>query len=166
MHCSDGWDRTPQTTALSQLILDPYYRTITGFQVSFRLLWRRIRGFFFFVSVFAFAFAVSINFGLFLKILITKEFISFGHKFNDRCGHTRLTDPKETSPIFTQFLDCTWQLLVQFPQSFEFNERYLLTLHDHVHSCQFGTFLGNSEKQRLDLRYVQIFKCRGIVVFE
>ena len=28
VHCSDGWDRTPQITALSKLLLDPYYRTI------------------------------------------------------------------------------------------------------------------------------------------
>ena len=28
VHCSDGWDRTPQITALSELFLDPYYRTI------------------------------------------------------------------------------------------------------------------------------------------
>jgi protein tyrosine phosphatase len=28
IHCSDGWDRTSQLTSLSQLILDPYYRTI------------------------------------------------------------------------------------------------------------------------------------------
>ena len=27
VHCSDGWDRTPQLTGLSQLLLDPYYRT-------------------------------------------------------------------------------------------------------------------------------------------
>jgi hypothetical protein len=36
--------------------------------------------------------------------------------------------------------------------AFEFNERFLLTLHDHVQSCQFGTFVGNCEKDRLDLR--------------
>lgn len=29
--CSDGWDRTSQVSALAQIILDPYYRTITGF---------------------------------------------------------------------------------------------------------------------------------------
>ncbi|KAF7506430.1 hypothetical protein GJ744_011784 [Endocarpon pusillum] len=31
IHCSDGWDRTSQLSALSQLCLDPYYRTIAGF---------------------------------------------------------------------------------------------------------------------------------------
>ncbi len=33
IHCSDGWDRTPQTCSLAQLIMDPYFRTIRGFQV-------------------------------------------------------------------------------------------------------------------------------------
>ena len=32
VHCSDGWDRTAQTCALAQVMLDPYYRTIAGFQ--------------------------------------------------------------------------------------------------------------------------------------
>ncbi|KAF2428766.1 phosphatases II [Tothia fuscella] len=31
IHCSDGWDRTSQLSALSQLCLDPYFRTIDGF---------------------------------------------------------------------------------------------------------------------------------------
>jgi protein tyrosine phosphatase len=32
VHCSDGWDRTSQLCALAQILLDPYYRTIVGFQ--------------------------------------------------------------------------------------------------------------------------------------
>jgi myotubularin-related protein 6/7/8 len=30
LHCSDGWDRTSQLAALSQICLDPYYRTLEG----------------------------------------------------------------------------------------------------------------------------------------
>jgi myotubularin-related protein 6/7/8 len=63
------------------------------------------------------------------------------------------------APVFTQFLDAIWQLTQQFPQYMEFNERYLLTIHDHVHSCQFGTFIGNCEKDRKDLRFGFILFC-------
>ncbi len=34
VHCSDGWDRTSQLTSLAQLIMDPYYRTFSGFMVG------------------------------------------------------------------------------------------------------------------------------------
>uniref|UniRef100_A0A8D1K1L0 Myotubularin phosphatase domain-containing protein n=1 Tax=Sus scrofa TaxID=9823 RepID=A0A8D1K1L0_PIG len=86
-----------------------------------------------------------------LMILIEKEWISMGHKFSQRCGHLD-GDPKEVSPIFTQFLDCIWQLMEQFPCAFEFNENFLLEIHDHVFSCQFGNFLGNCQKDREDMR--------------
>lgn len=116
VHCSDGWDRTTQVCSLGSLFLDPYYRTIQGFQA-----------------------------------LIEKDWLAFGHKFSERCGHV-VGDPKEVSPVFTQFIDCIWQLTQQFPATFQFNERFLLTVHDHVQSCQFGTFIGNCEKDRVDLR--------------
>ncbi|KAK2184782.1 hypothetical protein NP493_253g03029 [Ridgeia piscesae] len=86
------------------------------------------------------------------QTLIEKEWLSFGHKFIDRCGFLGTVDTREVSPVFTQFLDCVWQLLQQFPRSFEFNEQFLHMLHDHVFSCQFGTFIGNCEKDRIDLR--------------
>ena len=147
IHCSDGWDRTSQLSAMAQLCLDPYYRTIEGFQ-----------------------------------ILIEKDWLSFGHKFLDRCGHlssekfflspaegngggggaeaaqaffasvqNKFTSPghlKETSPIFHQFLECVRQVQRQFPERFEFNERFLHQLHYHLYSCQFGTFLWNCERER------------------
>lgn len=28
VHCSDGWDRTPQLTSLAEIMLDPFYRTV------------------------------------------------------------------------------------------------------------------------------------------
>lgn len=114
VHCSDGWDRTSQLTSLAMIMLDPYYRTLKGFEV-----------------------------------LIEKEWISFGHKFLQRIGHgdDRHADT-DRSPIFLQFIECVWQIMQQFPNVFEFNENFLITVVDHSYSCLFGTFLCNSEQQR------------------
>lgn len=111
-----GWDRTAQVCSLAQVLVDPYYRTLQGFQS-----------------------------------LIEKDWLSFGHKFTDRCGYLQ-SDAKETSPVFTQLVDCMWQLQRAYPAAFQFSERLLLHLHDHVYSSQYGTFVGNCEKDRLDLK--------------
>lgn len=115
VHCSDGWDRTSQLTALSMLLLDPFYRTINGFEV-----------------------------------LIEKEWLSFGHKFQQRIGHGdgKYSDA-ERSPVFLQFIDCVWQVMQQFPNAMEFNEQFLITILDHLFSCRFGTFLCNNENERV-----------------
>ncbi|ORX95343.1 phosphatases II [Basidiobolus meristosporus CBS 931.73] len=142
VHCSDGWDRTSQLTSLAELCLDPFYRTIRGFEV-----------------------------------LVEKEWISFGHKFTERCGHLaneksflvntttnaaastfnnvhhryfKQNQGRYSSPVFHQFLDCVYQIWTQNPTRFEFNERFLIQLHYHLYSCQFGTFLFNCEKERVE----------------
>lgn len=112
------------------LMLDPYYRTLKGFQV-----------------------------------LIEKEWISFGHKFCQRTGgpadggnlifphlppsntfaKLEISNLEERSPIFLQFIDCVWQMMTQFPASFEFNETFLITILDELYACRFGTFLFDSE---------------------
>lgn len=148
VHCSDGWDRTSQLSSLSQLCLDPYYRTKEG-----------------------------------LAVLIEKDWVSFGHRFSDRCGHTvpsrvqclntsyendesseeevglfasfqqRLnfsssSHLRETCPVFDQFLDVIHQLQKQFPSSFEFNDAFLLDIQKKLYDCSHGTFLYNSERER------------------
>ena len=55
-------------------------------------------------------------------------------------------------------LHALFQLTNMYPSKFEFNELFLLTLHDHLFSCQFGTFIGNCEKDRIDLRFL-IYLC-------
>ncbi|XP_046695055.1 myotubularin-related protein 8 isoform X1 [Silurus meridionalis] len=86
-----------------------------------------------------------------LMVLIEKEWIAFGHKFNHRCGHLE-GDPKEISPVFTQFVECVWQLMEQFPCAFQFNERFLLSIHEHVYSCHYGNFICNNQREREQLR--------------
>jgi len=143
IHCSDGWDRTSQISSLIQICIDPYYRTIQGFIT-----------------------------------LIEKDWISFGHRFNERSGHLssesifhddsndsnnnhaslafksvsnhfkKKKHLKFTSPIFHQFLDSIYQILIQFPDKFEFNERFLRRLIYHLYSCQYGNFLFDNEYER------------------
>ncbi|XP_042287009.1 myotubularin-related protein 4 isoform X2 [Thunnus maccoyii] len=114
VHCSDGWDRTPQIVALAKILLDPYYRTLEGFQV-----------------------------------LVETEWLDYGHKFGDRCGHQENADDvSEQCPVFLQWLDCVHQLLKQFPCLFEFNEAFLVKLVQHTYSCLYGTFLCNNARER------------------
>jgi hypothetical protein len=82
-------------------------------------------------------------------VLVEHEWLAFGHKFSERCGHAS-ADAKsvERSPIFLQFLDCVFQLQLQYPGHFEFNEDFLLAIYDHLFSCRFGTFLFQCEQQR------------------
>ncbi|KAJ7320200.1 hypothetical protein JRQ81_019711 [Phrynocephalus forsythii] len=84
-------------------------------------------------------------------VLIEKDWIAFGHKFSDRCGQLD-GDSKEISPVFAQFLESVWHLTEQFPRAFEYNEAFLLQIHEHVHSCQFGNFIGNCQKEREELK--------------
>lgn len=93
---------------------------------------------------------------MFVVFSSQRFFFSYEFFFNlSRCGHLE-GDPKEVSTVFTQFIDCTWQLMQQFPCAFDFNERLLLEIHDHIYSCQFGNFLGTCHKDREDLKWVDV----------
>jgi myotubularin-related protein 3/4 len=85
------------------------------------------------------------------RILIEREWLSFGHKFGDRVGHgVGADDVNERCPVFLQWLDCIFQIHQQYPCSFEFSTGYLIKLAQHVHSCLFGTFLCNNLRERLE----------------
>ncbi|CAH8494735.1 unnamed protein product [Schistosoma turkestanicum] len=86
-----------------------------------------------------------------LQALIEKDWIQFGYKFTERCGLVSNVDPREISPIFTQFLDCLRHLLEICPTKFEYNIKLLKHLHDQIYSAVYGTFIGCSEKERIGL---------------
>lgn len=85
-------------------------------------------------------------------ILIEREWLEFGHKFADRCGHSADKNINESSPVFYQWLDAVYQIMKQFPSAFEFNESFLLKLVHHTYTCLFGTFLCNSIRERHQLK--------------
>jgi len=118
LHCSHGWDRTSQVSALAQLMLDPHYRTCEGFSAL-----------------------VEKDFLSFGHPFHTR--CGHGEGKNEQGG-----DEGQLSPIFLQFLDCVFQLVNQFPNFFEFNARYLLLLSENIYSCRFGTLLCDSERER------------------
>ena len=203
IHCSDGWDRTSQLSALGQLCLDPYYRTLEGFIVLVEKDWlsfghqfahrsgvlssekwfnienERIGGDANGKPSFvgqnsgagqALENALLSAKGLFNKDNNSRESVveSDGELQSYETGSSTprktsapakvaptdksTTKVKETSPVFHQFLDATYQLIYQHPTRFQFNERFLRRLLYHLYSCQYGTFLYNNEKGRVDGR--------------
>lgn len=217
IHCSDGWDRTSQVSALAQLCLDPYYRTLRGFMILIEKEWLS----------FGFKFSTRADHGGCNGALIpiaqkdvkqepSNDAESLGSLYNSlnasrgsltTMGNGNLNNSggsakavmsslfqraathikntasaaaaassnssstdlsgelancsvygtsSEKSPIFHQFLDCVYQILRQHPTAFEFNSRFLKRLFYHYYSCQYGTFMCNTEKQAKEEE--QIFK--------
>ena len=202
VHCSDGWDRTSQLSALSQLCLDPYYRTIEGFIVLVEKDWLSFGHQFSHRSGYLSSekwfnieneriggentnkpSLVGQNSGagqaLENALLSAKGFFNKDNRSRDSIAESdgemqpydtgsptsrkappgksgasekSTTKVKETSPVFHQFLDAAYQLLCRHPTRFEFNERFLRRLLYHLYSCQYGTFLYNNEKERVDAK--------------
>ncbi|CAH2245626.1 myotubularin-related 9 [Pelobates cultripes] len=89
--------------------------------------------------------------------LVEREWLQAGHPFQQRCAQSAYSNSKQKweAPTFLLFLDCVWQILRQFPCSFQFNERFLITLFEHAYASQFGTFLGNNALERAKLKLQQ-----------
>ena len=152
VHCSDGWDRTAQLSAIAQICLDPYFRTLEGFKVLVEKDWLAFGHKFldrsghllsekqFTVSDVPDDDSEDENFGA--QKAAQAFFASMQKQFSSN-SHL-----KEIAPVFHQFLDCVRQIQRQYPERFEFSEDYLLDIHYHLYSCQFGTFLFNNERDR------------------
>lgn len=197
IHCSDGWDRTSQVSALLQLCLDPYYRTMKGFMVLIEKEWVSFGFKFFTRADHGGCIGATVqkqqqqelyqNASLSLPSLESSETndnsvigISNTGKtvtsfFQRAASHIKNTasaassqsnldtdtvengksvsstfpysGSNEKSPIFHQFLDCVYQLYRQNPSLFEFNSRFLKRLFYHYYSCQYGSFLCDSERE-------------------
>ncbi len=79
--------------------------------------------------------------------LIQKDWLMFGHQFTRRlglCGQ----GSSEQSFVFTQFLDCIWQLTRLHTRAFEFTEDALLAINAAALTGMFGTFMGNCDRER------------------
>lgn len=198
IHCSDGWDRTGQLSALSQICLDPYYRTMEGFMVLVEKDWLSFGHMFRYRSGHlnsekwfqieneriggdpnrSFSEAGGAGKALESAFLSAKGFFNRDNTSRESLAEAEgemqsydsdgpgprkpsssprmpvtekeVTKVRDTSPVFHQFLDATYQLLYQYPTRFEFNERFLRRLLYHLYSCQFGTFLYNNEKERVE----------------
>ncbi|XP_031096252.1 phosphatidylinositol-3-phosphatase myotubularin-1-like isoform X1 [Ipomoea triloba] len=150
VHCSDGWDRTTQLVSLASLLLDPYYRTIKGFQALVEKDWL------------AFGHPFSDRAGLptlsgsgNMPSELTRQ-VSVGsisplrQMSGSSASQTQNSSHGQNncSPIFLQWVDCVSQLLRMYPCAFEFSSAFLVEVLDCMLSCRFGNFLCNSEKER------------------
>jgi hypothetical protein len=78
-----------------------------------------------------------------------------GHQFALRHGHGNdMENYKESqrAPIFLQWLDAVWQLMVLHPTAFEWNEHLLITISEELFSCRFGTFLMDCVAKRREAK--------------
>uniref|UniRef100_A0A6I8PE04 Myotubularin related protein 9 n=1 Tax=Ornithorhynchus anatinus TaxID=9258 RepID=A0A6I8PE04_ORNAN len=91
------------------------------------------------------------------QALVEREWLQAGHPFQQRCAQGAYASGKQKweAPVFFLFLDCVWQVLRQFPCSFEFTEHFLILLLEHAYASQFGTFLGNNQSERSKLKLPQ-----------
>ena len=120
IHCSDGWDRTSQLSSLSQILLDPFFRTINGFAVLIEKDW--------------------LSFG--------HQFRYRCGMYCPSDSPSNVAGENQKSPVFIQWLDAVYQIMCQNMVKFEFNTELLFFLANQMFNGKYGTFLFNNEQER------------------
>ncbi|KAJ3036249.1 hypothetical protein HDV00_002963 [Rhizophlyctis rosea] len=137
VHCSDGWDRTSQLISLTEILLDPYYRTIEGLHVLLDREWL--------------SYGHPFNARTDLPPSVPSPATS---PPTDEPNESVMATPHRTihaaaSPIFILFLTCLHHIVEQFPTEFEYNDALLVVLAKCVMgNGPFGDFLCNNEYER------------------
>ncbi|KAK8965285.1 hypothetical protein KSP40_PGU013250 [Platanthera guangdongensis] len=154
VHCSDGWDRTTQLVSLASLLLDPYYRTLKGFQALVEKDWL------------AFGHPFSDRLGIpsapdnsSSHLELSRQSSAATLPRTSSVSSSSHSQASNSSPIFVQWVDCVSQLLRVYPAAFEFSSAFLVDFLDCVLSCRFGNFLCNSEKERQQCGIADISAC-------
>jgi hypothetical protein len=84
--------------------------------------------------------------------LVQKDWCDAGHMFGLRCCHAPHGALDQSAPIFAQFVDAVYQLMVIQRDAFEFNEQLLAYLLFHSYSQLYGDFLGDCYRDRVELQ--------------
>ena len=120
IHCSDGWDRTSQLCATSQILLDKYYRTLDGFICLIEKDW--------------------LSFG--------HQFRYRSGYYSPVDSPSNVSNENQFSPIFLQWLDSIYQLMSQNYSKFQFNFNLISLLAEEIFTGKYGTFLFNNDRER------------------
>ncbi|KAG6457656.1 myotubularin-related protein 10-B isoform X2 [Manduca sexta] len=118
----DGVDYCAVVSSLTQLLVDPYFRTIAGFQSLIQKEW------------------IALGHPFCDRLGLPRP--------GNPKDPSKDAAAAQTAPVFLLFLDCAWQLTQQFPAAFQFTETYLTTLWDTAHNHLFDTFLFNCSRDR------------------
>ncbi|XP_057979515.1 phosphatidylinositol-3-phosphatase myotubularin-1 isoform X2 [Malania oleifera] len=133
VHCSDGWDRTTQLVSLASLLLDPYYRTIKGFQALVEKDW----------LAFGHPFADRMG----MPAAAGSGNMPFELSRQSSGGNFPSSPMRQPSGSFTSQAPPPH---AQTSNNYSpiFLQAFLVDLLDCVLSCRFGNFLCNGEKER------------------
>ena len=127
---SESRDTSAVISCLAQLVMDPHFRTINGFQSLVQKEW----------------ISLAHPFTKRLGRMTTPAELQAAAASADSNGSS--AGQSQQSPLFQLFLDCVWQLQNQFPSAFEFSQTYLTSLWDSLHNTVFDTFAFDSERVR------------------